>query len=425
MNSIEYKEQRAKHIADARQIVDIAEQRGEDLNTEERSHFDKHMDEASKLAEVIAQVERKEMLVSVEQELKTTKRSVAPQQVNVRHENKDNGKALRNWFTRGIVNPSMEDIHNAALCGIDLNSNQIKLQLSQRSMLKGTNSAGGYMAPSNLPDKMIEFLNHEMQIRLASNFIQTADGRTLPFVQSDDTGNSCALTTEANANSGMAFADATLAIVNVGAYKFTSGVKVSTELLQDSIFDVESYLAKILAQRVAARVNPLVAVGTGSSQPQGLTYAASANSQAAAVDLATAAVTYDSLYTTKYTVPRQYRTNGCWVMHDATVKTLLTVKDSTGAYLYQPNVRAADGLDTMLGDPVIVNNSMPLQSTTDAKFIVYGSLKDYYVFREVGGIEITRLDQTYRESGLIGFLVDYRFDARWIGPQTAIQFIQA
>ena len=47
--------------------------------------------------------------------------------------------------------------------------------------------------------------------------------------------------------------DDTFGQVTIGAYKLGTMIKVSEELLNDSVFDLESYIAREFARRIGAK----------------------------------------------------------------------------------------------------------------------------------------------------------------------------
>lgn len=98
--------------------------------------------------------------------------------------------------------------------------------------------------------------------------ITTNTGNALPFPVSDDTGNVATIVGEASSVSEL---DATANQITLGAYKITSGlVKASLELLQDSAFDVEDWLAGLFGERFGRGLEAYFTTGSGSSQPTGI-----------------------------------------------------------------------------------------------------------------------------------------------------------
>ena len=59
--------------------------------------------------------------------------------------------------------------------------------------------------------------------------------------------------------------------VIIGAYKLATMIKVSEELLNDSVFNLEQYIAKEFARRIGAKEEEAFFVGNGTGKPTGRT----------------------------------------------------------------------------------------------------------------------------------------------------------
>ena len=113
-------------------------------------------------------------------------------------------------------------------------------------------------------------------------------------------------------------------------------MKVSIELLDDSAFDLEEYIAREFAYAFGAAEEQAFCVGTGTGQPTGLF---TANGGTVGVTAASATtVTTDEVISLIYALKAPYRKNAKFLMNDATVSALRKLKDSNGQYLWQPSL---------------------------------------------------------------------------------------
>ena len=94
---------------------------------------------------------------------------------------------------------------------------------------------------------------------------------------------------------------------------------MSEELLQDSAFDLDAFLAREFGERIGVLENTAYIIGDGSGKPQGLLATnATANITLPPRRRATATTfTYTALVTAKFALPRQYRQNASWIVNDA------------------------------------------------------------------------------------------------------------
>ena len=135
---------------------------------------------------------------------------------------------------------------------------------------------------------------------------------------------------------------------SLSAFKLGTAIKVSEELLNDSVFDLPSYIAREFARRIGAKEEEAFFVGNGVGKPIGIF-----NATGGAGDGTTttgAAITFDDVMELYYSLRSPYRNKAVWVLNDSTVKVLRKLKDSTGNYIWQLSVSA--GLsDTILNRP--------------------------------------------------------------------------
>lgn len=57
---------------------------------------------------------------------------------------------------------------------------------------------------------------------------------------------------------------------SIGAYKLGTAIRVSEELLNDSVFDLESYIAGEFARRIGTKEEEAFLTGDGKNKPTGV-----------------------------------------------------------------------------------------------------------------------------------------------------------
>jgi HK97 family phage major capsid protein len=276
----------------------------------------------------------------------------------------------------------------------------------------GTTTLGGFLLPKTMGDQLFIALKTAGGVASVANVINTDSGEDLLYPNMDDTGTSAVLVAEA-ASAGVqdiTFAQTTLSAYNMG----TGRVMVSRQLLQDSAFDVETWVNTAFEGRFTRGINAYATSGTGSSQPQGVVTASGLGKTAAAV----AAITAAELMDLEHSVDREYRKLGSsFMMHDSTMRALkqlsLGAGDSTPLWL--PSLRDGEP-DTLLGYPIVINNDMDTLAT--AKKVVLFGYFNSFIIRQVNGVFMQRLDERYAEQFLVAFLAWQRVDAKYIGPSS-------
>ena len=299
--------------------------------------------------------------------------------------------------------------------------------IEHRAQSEGSDAAGGYTVPDGFLAKIVERKKAYGGIASVASTISTDSGNPLPFVTNDDTANSGEIVAENAAPAGGA--DLVFGVKTLGAYKYTSQgtgglpVKVSVELLQDSAFDLESYLAKILGTRIARKQARDFAIGTGSGQPQGLVTGLTESDE-----IAGDVPTYAELLAATFAVDEEYLQGGAkWVMHSSILAGIQGLLDGNGRPLLNTSTDGISGTPsrTLLGYPVVIDNAMSsvwddgAATPTGSKAIVFGSISDSFLIREVKGVTLVVLRELYAVTGQVGFMAWARADSIVQDPNAA------
>jgi HK97 family phage major capsid protein len=164
-------------------------------------------------------------------------------------------------------------------------------------------------------------------IRSLAKVITTNSERKIPVAASHSTAQ---WTLE---NGAYTESNPTFGQKQIDAYKLTDLIRVSQELLQDSAFDLESYIAGRVCSAFGIAEEQAFCVGTGTNQPTGIF---TANGGTVGVtSAATTAITADELISLVYALKSPYRRNAKFLMNDSTVAAIKKLKDLNGAYMWQ------------------------------------------------------------------------------------------
>ena len=108
----------------------------------------------------------------------------------------------------------------------------------QNALQIGTDSEGGYLVPDEYEHTLVDALREENRLRGLCKIIRTSSGdRKIPLVASHGTAS------WVEEEGTIPESDDAFGQITIGAHKIASMIKVSDELLQDSVFDIENYIA--------------------------------------------------------------------------------------------------------------------------------------------------------------------------------------
>lgn len=289
-----------------------------------------------------------------------------------------------------------------------------------RAQSEGTNTAGGYLVPQGFRAKLIERMKQFGGIANYAETITTSEGNALPYPTVDDTANIGEIVAEGGTFA--AGADLVFATRSLSAYKYMAGgagnlpLKVSWELLQDSAFDISSFLARKLGERIARVQAVHWATGTGTGQPQGIVTPITATAPTIGT------LSLADLVATVLALDPAYRANAKWLMNDATYGLIMGLNDTTGRPLLTGvNDGIADQLTRprLLGYEVVIDQAMPSKATT-AKFLAFGDINETYVIRRVKDVTLVTLQELYAANGQTGFMAWARADGAVQNPNAIV-----
>lgn len=278
----------------------------------------------------------------------------------------------------------------------------------------GTDSEGGYLVPDEFEHTLIEALEEQNIFRTLAHVIQTSSGdRKIPVVASKGTAS------WVDEEGAIPESDDAFSQVSIGAYKLGTMIKVSEELINDSVFDLEAYISREFARRIGNKEEEAFFTGDGTGKPLGV-LAASGGAEVGVTAAAAAAFTADEIFDLFYSLKAPYRKSAVFLMNDSSVKALRKLKDGNGQYLWQPSLTAGTP-DLLLGRPVYTSAFMPALAA-GAKSVLFGDLSYYWV-ADRQGRSFRRLGELYAPTGQVGFLATQRVDGKLVLPE-AVKVLQ-
>jgi HK97 family phage major capsid protein len=381
---LELREKRAKAWDAAKAFLDT--KRGGDglLTAEDTATYDKMETDVVALGKEIERLERQS---AIDLELSKATSSPITNKPNDAKTEEKTGKASAEYkkaFWTAMRGRNLPGIQNA-------------LQI-------GTDTEGGYLVPEEFERTLIAALEEENIFRQMGKIITTGSDRKIPVVATKGTAS------WVDEEGAIPESDDSFGQVSLGAYKLATMVKVSEELLNDSVFDIESYIAQGFGGRIGNREEEAFIIGNGTGKPTGI-LSATGGGQVGVTTAAAAAITLDEVLDLYYSLKSPYRRNSSFLMNDNTVKAIRKLKDSTGQYLWAPSIKESTP-DTILGRPIYTSSYVPAVAA-GAKTIAFGDFS-YYWIADREGRTFKRLVELYASTGQVGFLCTQRVDGKLI-----------
>lgn len=400
MDPLELRAQRAKHIADARAILDKAQKENRELSAEERQSWDK-LHEAADLLKGKIDIEEKQRKAQADlnasqgrqadapqpgtrTRVSRTERRLANDPVRLRRAGLGYRKMFRSFLTGGFRAFGVEE-HRNLQADVDL--------------------IGGYLLPPmQFVDQLIKFVDNFTFVRQMATVISVTNAQSMGAPSLDTDPDDATWTSELNTgneDSSMAFGRRELT-----PYPLARRIKISNKALR-LLPKLESFVAERMGYKFGITEEKAFLTGSGAQQPLGL-FTASANGVSTGRDVSTGntitAITADGLLNAKYSLKAQYQQSPttCWMFSRTAIKELRKLKDGVGNYIWSPGLSGGEP-DRIFDVPFYMSEYVPAVFTTGLYVGLIGDMKFYWI-AEALDMQMQRLDELYAETNQTGFI---------------------
>ena len=399
MKNIELRGMRAQLIKDADALVAAAQAEGRSMTSEEKTKFEAIEADARGLKQEIDIIERNAEMKKEIAANEGEARSAAPKATA--------SSAFSKYLRHGMGSLNAQE-------------RSLMEKRGTSTQIVGTDSLGGFLVPQEFSNELDVATLFTGEVERLAKKLNTASGGLLDYPTVDDTATDAILTSEAGA---VTTADMTFANKQLSAYNYSSLVKVSAQLLQDSAFDLNSFLVEAMGERIARATNAAFTTGDASSKPQGIVVGSSLGNTAAGAT----AITADDVLDLIYSVDASYRNKPSFglMAHDNIISAIraLGVGSSNDYPIWQPGM-AVGQPDRIFGVPVYVNNDMQSSIATATKTMIAADFSKYVV-RNAGGVQFLRLNERFMNELEVGFIAYKRADGAVLNSAAVKHLLQA
>lgn len=278
---------------------------------------------------------------------------------------------------------------------------------------EGVDADGGYLVPEEYDSRLIDGLSEENIFRKLATTIKTGGQHKINIAA---TKPAAAWIDEGGA---LSFGDATFAQINLDAHKLHVAVKVTEELLYDNVFNLENYIIDQFSKALANAEEDAFLNGDGNGKPLGI-FAATGGGTVGVTAASATTITADEVINLIYALKRPYRKNAKFIVNDQTLAVLRKLKDSNGAYLWQPSLQAGEP-DRLLGYPIYTSPYVPAIAA-GKPVLAFGDFS-YYNIGDRGSRSFAELKELFAGNGMVGYVAKERVDGKLVLPE-AVQILK-
>ena len=268
-------------------------------------------------------------------------------------------------------------------------------------------TSGSLVVPTTMARSLFDLLEANIAgFRIGATVMNTSTGENmqLPKLTTHGVG-----TQVSGQGTTLAGTDPVMGRVNLNVTKYGQLVKVSSELVNDAAFDINSWLGGDLGYALGRIVDADLIVGTGTGEPTGMTILAGAGTNAPVkTGGSLIAPTVEKFIDLQYSINDQARQGASWLMHDSTAGSIRKLRDgaggTVGAFLWEPSLTAglqSGAPDRFLGHGVYSDTNCA-SAGSNAILATFGDFSEY-VIRTVGNPVIDSSSERYFDTDEIGF----------------------
>jgi HK97 family phage major capsid protein len=266
------------------------------------------------------------------------------------------------------------------------------LEMDVKSMSTVVNGDGGFLVDPVTSETIQSVLGSSASLRAVSTVVNVEASSYDVLIDQGNAGAGWADEIGARSETGTPTIDR----ISIKLHELSAMPKASQRLLDDTAFDIETWLAGRIADVFSRAEAGAFIDGDGNDKPRGfLNHGAVDNDVWAWGNIGYVPTGVDgdigngdTLIELVYALGAQYRANATFVMNSKTAGTLRKLKDGDGRHLWSDGFTSGEPA-RLLGYPVLIAEDMP-DISTGADAIAFGDFRAGYTIAERPDLRVLR-----------------------------------
>ncbi|WP_088724422.1 phage major capsid protein [Thioclava sp. JM3] len=269
------------------------------------------------------------------------------------------------------------------------------LSLEGKALNSSVAAEGGYLVDPQTSDTIRSVLTSTASIRQIANVVNVEATSFDVLVDRSELGSGWATESAALSETATPQIDR----ISIPLHELAAMPKASQRLLDDSAFDVETWLAQRIAEKFARAEAAAFISGDGVDKPTGfLTHPQVGNGSWTWGSLGYVATgadgdfsganPADAVVDLVYALEAEYRANASFVMNSKTAGAVRKMKDADGRFLWTDGLAAGEPA-RLMGYPVLIAEDMP-DIASDSFAIAFGDFEAGYTVAERPDLRVLR-----------------------------------
>lgn len=264
-------------------------------------------------------------------------------------------------------------------------------------------ASGGALIPTTIAKKIIAKVYNICPILERSSKYNVKGNLQIPYYDTNTTNITVAYATEF---SPLSSTSGQFKSIELGGFLAGALTKISKSLINNTEFDIVTYVVDAMAYAIKRFIEKELLVGTTSPAAKVLGLSTVTTTVTSA---ASNAITADEVVKLHDSIIDDFQADAMFIMSSQTRTALRLLKDDMGHYLLQDDISSPFG-STLLGKPVYVSDNMPEIGAGNTA-IYYGDFKGLATkFSEDINIEVLR--EKYADEHAVGVVGWFEFDSK-------------
>lgn len=295
----------------------------------------------------------------------------------------------------------------------DLNRMVGTLSQEEKALIEGNDQAGGYLAPMEFVQQLIQVNIPEISnvrplctVRTTSRF-----GVKWPTIE----GNAAAQWVSETGNRAET-TNPRFGVREIRTNELYAMVPVSQVELEDSAFDIEAMLREQFSMQFGVAEGAAFISGDGAGKPEGmLTHSGVTSVNSGDANLLTA----DGLVQLTYSLKPYYMTNPAFILNRNTSYQVRILKDGEDRYLWNAGIDQSRR-PNILGFPYVEAQDMP-SIAANAYPVLFGDFRRAYVIVDRLALEVMSDPYKQKASGMVEISARRRVGGQLVIPEAIVK----
>ncbi|MGI9359504.1 MAG: phage major capsid protein [Paracoccaceae bacterium] len=271
-----------------------------------------------------------------------------------------------------------------------------------KALTVGTAATAGNLAPAEYVEELLKVITEISPVRSIARVRQTSNKEI--EVPSKTASFAAAWTAETGTRSETT--GYTTSLNTIPTHEMYALVDISSQLLEDSVFDLEAEMNIEFAEQFAKAEGAAFIAGNGTNKPTGISNGTTVSHTATGA--ATAAITTDNLMDLVHDLKTDYARNATFLLNRNTLGIIRKLKDTAGQYIFQTGFSGQSGLpNTILGSPYLECPDVA-DAASAAKSVYYGDFRRGYMIVDRVSLSVLRDPYSQASTGNVRYIARRR-----------------